>query len=144
VATHDNNGGGSMMRRRCWYTLLSSIIILTGLWVSVAHSQSSPNYRIECAVLDGGGGLRSSTSYILSHSIGQVVGAVATASSPHYKKSNAIFSKDGVFLCALRLLTPLHYGELIQQRAQAGDQRRDHRVAAGPNANIVKHFIIST
>ena len=63
-------------------SLAISLVILMA-WVGTLYAQSSTNYRIEVDVIAGGGGLTSSTNYVLSSVIGQPSG-IGLQSSTSY------------------------------------------------------------
>lgn len=72
-----------IQRRKAWYLLFISTMIVIWLYPGMAYSQSTSQYTLKKSVIDGGGGVRSSVSYILSHSIGQPSG-IGTASTSQY------------------------------------------------------------
>jgi hypothetical protein len=63
------------------YLLVLSIILLIWLNAGAASGLSSANYQIERAVLDAGGGERSSPNYSMCDSVGQPSGTAVSASS---------------------------------------------------------------
>ena len=82
------------MTRTCWKVLCISFALLTGLWAMPAHSQSSANYKLGWAVVDEGGGVRRSATYLVSHSLGAAVGATTTSASPHYTNAGGFYGNS--------------------------------------------------
>ena len=68
-------------QQHIWYILLISAMMLAWQGTQVAYSQASPNYQIERAVLDAGGGERISMNYRIWDSLGQPSGTVVSTSS---------------------------------------------------------------
>jgi hypothetical protein len=67
--------------RQCRYLLVLSVILLIWLNAGLASGLSSANYQIERAVLDAGGGERSSPNYSMCDSVGQPSGTAVSTSS---------------------------------------------------------------
>ncbi len=75
------------MKKAYWFLLLVSMTIIFWLNVEAAYCQTNANYQIEWAVIDGGGGERSSASYDVLHSIGQPTGSVISLNSKYVNTS---------------------------------------------------------
>jgi hypothetical protein len=86
-------GMASCMHRRCDHTEedgmkkecshLFLVVSILCLCASIAHAQSSTNYRIRIDVLAGGGGPEGSANYDLDSALGQS-SAIGISSSTHY------------------------------------------------------------
>ncbi|MBN2514071.1 MAG: S8 family serine peptidase [Sedimentisphaerales bacterium] len=79
------------MTRKFLNIITINLMIIGCLFSGVAYSQSSDSYTIGWAALDSGGGTRSSTTYTITHSIGQAVGG-ATSSNSRYANVSGFYA----------------------------------------------------
>jgi hypothetical protein len=85
-----------MKYRKYLILFILIMILLMSDSKTLAVGQSSTNYAIDVDVIDGGGGDGSSTSYYLSHSIGQSTAIGESSNSNYYNYAGFWYALRGV------------------------------------------------